>query len=128
MLKRTDNFRIPTTRGLLALAGALLPAACQSAPQKPRPITIAREAFAGEALYHGTLGIRHGCIVAPGNRSHVTVLFDPGVVLSSSGDGLFEPRTRNAIHFGHPIQGSGGYLRENGRGLVDLGYRAFLWC
>lgn len=105
-----------TARRLVAVAGALVLAACQSAPIQPRPITIARDAFAGEALYRGTLEIRDGCIVSSGSRRNFTVLFDPGVVLTSGSDGLYEPRTGNTIRFGHRIQGGGGNLRENGNG------------
>ena len=113
---------MPTTRKLVALAGALLLGACQSAPEQPRPITIAREAFAGEALYRGTLEIRDGCIVAPGYRRDFSVLFDPGVVLTANGDGLYEPRSGNTIRFGHRMQGGGGNLRENGKGwpITDI--------
>lgn len=107
---------MPTTGRLVAVSGALLLAACQSAREQPRPITIARDAFAGEALYRGTLEIRDGCIVAPSYQRNFTVLFDPDVVLTESGDGLYEPRTGNTIQFGHKMQGAGGNLRENGKG------------
>jgi hypothetical protein len=107
---------MPTACRLVVLAGALLLGACQSAPEQPRPIAFARDAFAGEALYRGTLKIHYGCIVSPGYRGNITVLFDPGVVLTSSSDGLYDPRTGNTIRFGHKMQGGGGILRENGKG------------
>ncbi|MXP15711.1 hypothetical protein GRI44_13225 [Altererythrobacter confluentis] len=96
--------------------GALLLAACQSVPENARPITIAREAFAGEALYRGSLELVDGCIVAAGHRRAFTALFDPRVVRTASGEGIFEPPTGNTIRFGHPMQGGGGNLRENGKG------------
>ena len=114
---------MPTTWRLVALAGALLLGACQSAPIQPRPITIARDAFAGEALYRGTLEIRDGCIVS--SRRNFTVLFDPGVVLTANSDGLYEPRTGNTIRFGQEMQGGGGILRENGKGWPILDIERF---
>ena len=114
---------MPTTWRLVALAGALLLGACQSAPIQPRPITIAREAFAGEALYRGTLEIRDGCIVS--SRRNFPVLFDPGVVLTANSDGLYEPRTGNTIRFGQEMQGGGGILRENGKGWPILDIERF---
>ena len=69
----------------------------------------------GRGAYRGTLEIRGGCIVTSGSRRNFTVLFDPGVVLTSGSDGLYEPRTGNTIRFGHKMQG-GGNLRENGKG------------
>ncbi|GAA5053520.1 hypothetical protein GCM10023208_15580 [Erythrobacter westpacificensis] len=114
---------MPTTWRLVALAGALLLGACQSAPIQPRPITIARDAFAGEALYRGTLEIRDGCIVS--SRRNFPVLFDPGVVLTANSDGLYEPRTGNTIRFGQEMQGGGGILRENGKGWPILDIERF---
>ena len=114
---------MPTTWRLVALAGALLLGACQSAPIQPRPITIARDAFAGEALYRGTLEIRDGCIVS--SRRNFPVLFDPGVVLTANSDGLYEPRTGNTIRFGQEMQGGGGILRENGKGWPILDIKRF---
>ncbi|PZT90737.1 MAG: hypothetical protein DI637_03125 [Citromicrobium sp.] len=107
------------------MAGALVLAACQSGPEQTRPITIARDAFAGEALYRGTLEIRGGCIVTSGSRRNFTVLFDPGVVLTSGSDGLYEPRTVNIIRFGQEMQGGGGILRENGKGWPILDIERF---
>ena len=113
---------MPTARRLVAVAGALVLAGCQSAPIQPRPITIARDAFAGEALYCGTLEIRDGCIVSSGSGRNFSVLFDPGVVLTADSDGLYEPRTGNTIRFGRRIEGAGGNLRENGKGwpIADI--------
>ncbi|WP_390551603.1 hypothetical protein [Qipengyuania sp. MTN3-11] len=84
---------------------------------QPTPLSIARDAFAGEALYRGTLEIRDGCIVLSVSGRNFAVLFDPGVVLTASSDGLYEPRTGNIIRLGRRIQGAGGNLRENDKGL-----------
>ena len=90
--------------------------ACQSAPSSPHLITIARPAFAGEALFRGELEVVRGCVVVNGDRRSSAVLFDPGVTLLPSGDGLHDPHSGNDIPFGQRISGGGGVLRENGRG------------
>lgn len=90
--------------------------ACQSAPSSPHLITIARPAFAGEALFRGELEVVRGCVVVKGDRRSSAVLFDPGVTLLPSGDGLHDPQSGNDISFGQRISGGGGVLREDGKG------------
>ncbi|MDG5748427.1 hypothetical protein P8Q88_09550 [Qipengyuania sp. XHP0207] len=90
--------------------------ACQSAPSSPHLITIARPAFAGEALFRGELEVVRGCVVVKGDRRSSAVLFDPGVTLLPSGDGLHDPHSGNDISFGQRISGGGGFLRENAKG------------
>ena len=99
-----------------ALALAIPLTACQRAPSSPHLGTIARPAFAGEALFRGALAVVRGCVVAKGDRRNSTVLFDPGVTLLPSVEGLHDPHSGNDIPFGQRISGGGGFLRENAKG------------
>ena len=101
---------------IAALALVVPLSACQSAPASPHLITIAEPARAGEALFRGELGVVRGCVVAKGDRRNETILFDPGVTLLPSGDGLHDPLSGNNIPFGQRISGGGGVSRESGRG------------
>lgn len=103
-----------TLTALILLGSSACGTGAVESVSQPTPLTIARDAFAGGALYRGTLEIRDGCIVS--SRRNFTVLFDPGVVLTANSDGIYEPRTGNTIRFGQRIQGSGGNLREKGKG------------
>ncbi|MEC9016290.1 MAG: hypothetical protein VYC29_00040 [Pseudomonadota bacterium] len=57
-----------------------------------------------------------GCVVMKGPRRNSTVLFDPGVTLLPSVEGLHDPHSGNDIPFGQRISGGGGFLRENAKG------------
>ena len=48
--------------------------------------------------------------------AEMKLLFDPGVTLLPSGDGLHDPLSGNNIPFGQRISGGGGVSRESGRG------------
>ena len=98
------------------LASLILLTACQSVPSSLHLLTIAKPARAGEALFRGELAVVRGCVVAKGDRRNETILFDPGVTLLPSGDGLHDPHSGNDIPFGQRINGGGGVLRENGKG------------
>ena len=99
-----------------ALALAVPLTACQSAQSPPHLITIARPAMAGEALIRGELSVVRSCVVLRGEHRNSTVLFDPGVTLLPSGEGLHDPQSGSDISFGQHISGGGGVLRENGKG------------
>ena len=101
---------------IAALALVIPLTACQGAPSSPHLITIAKPARAGEALIRGEVAVVRGCVVAKGHRGNATVLFDPGVTLLPSGDGLHDPLSGNNISFGQRISGGGGNFRENGKG------------
>ena len=98
------------------LASLILLTACQGAPSSPHLITIAKPARAGEALIRGELAVVRGCVVMKGPRRNSTVLFDPGVTLLPSVEGLHDPHSGNDIPFGQRIIGGGGNWRENGKG------------
>ena len=101
----------------IAVLALVIPlTACQSAPSSPHLITIAKPARAGEALSRGELGVVRGCVVAMGYFGNETVLFDPGVTLLPTGDGVFDPATGNSIRFGERISGGAATLRDAGRG------------
>ncbi|MEP3157677.1 MAG: hypothetical protein ABJO64_15290 [Nitratireductor sp.] len=101
----------------IAAFALLIPlTACQSAPASPHLITIARPAMAGEALFRGEMAVVRGCVVIKGSRRNSTVLFDPGVTLLPSRNGLHDPLSGKDIPFGQLISGGGGVLRNNGRG------------
>ncbi|WP_417318409.1 hypothetical protein [Erythrobacter aureus] len=89
---------------------------CATARIEAQPITIDRDAFGGQALFHGSIAAIDGCIVTPGYRGNGTVLFDPGVTLLPTGDGVFDPATGNSIRFGARITGGAAVLRDAGRG------------
>ena len=89
---------------------------CATAKIEAQPITIDRDAFGGEALFHGSIAAIDGCIVTRGYRSNSTVLFDRGVTLLASGDGVFDPATGKSIRFGARITGGAAVLRDAGRG------------
>lgn len=91
-------------------------AACAGAAPVAQPITIARPAFGGEALFRGELTVKNGCIVSAGSRRGSTVLFDPGIRLLENGQGVFDPATGQSIRFGEPLAGGAASLRENDRG------------
>ena len=99
-----------------ALALAIPLTASQRAPSSPHLGTIARPAFAGEALFRGELAVVRGCVVAKGDRRNSTALFDPGVTLLPSVEGLHDPHSGNDIPFSQRISGGGGFLRENAKG------------
>ena len=101
---------------IAALALAVPLSACQRVPSSLHLITIARPAFAGEALFRGELVVVGGCVVSKGSRRNSTVLFDPGVTLLPSGAGLHDTLSGKDIPFGQRISGGGGVLRENGKG------------
>ena len=98
------------------LASLILLTACQSVPSSLHLLTIAKPARAGETLFRGELAVVRGCVVAKGDRGNEMVLFDPGVTLLPSGDGLHDPHSGNDIPFGQRISGGGGVLHENGKG------------
>lgn len=101
----------------LLVAALVVPvAACQSLPSSSQVIIIARPALAGEALFHGELVVVRGCVVAKGDRRNSAVLFDPGVTLLPSGEGLHDSVSGNDIPFGQRINAGGAVLRENGKG------------
>ena len=101
---------------IAALALVIQLTACQGAPSSPHLITIAKPARAGEALIRGELAVVRGCVVMKGPRRNSTVLFDPGVTLLPSVEGLHDPHSGNDIPFGQRISGGGGFLRENAKG------------
>lgn len=91
-------------------------AACAGAAPVVQPVTIARPAFGGEALFRGYLAVEDGCIVAVAGRHSSTVLFDPGVRLLDDGQGIWDPATGQSIPFGEPVKGGAAVLRDNGKG------------
>jgi hypothetical protein len=101
---------------IAALALVIPLTACQGAPSSPHLITIAKPARAGEALIRGKLAVVRGCVVMKGPRRNSTVLFDAGVTLLPSVEGLHDPHSGNDIPFGQRISGGGGFLRENAKG------------
>ena len=81
------------------------------------PLTIARDAFGGEAQFVGHLQMSGGCIVAlRADGVPSTVLFDPDIRLTSDVRGVFDPRTGRSIRFGTPVTGSAAKLRSEGNG------------
>lgn len=48
--------------------------------------------------------------------AEMKLLFDPGVTLLPTGDGVFDPATGNSIRFGERISGGAATLRDAGRG------------
>ena len=97
---------------MLAIGVAL--SGCATAAIEAQPITIDRDAFGGQALFGGSIESIDGCIVT--GRSNSTVLFDQGVTLLPTGDGVFDPATGNSIRFGERISGGAAVLRDAGRG------------
>ena len=101
---------------IAALALVIQLTACQSTSSPLHLIAIARPAMAGEALFRGELAVVRGCVAIRGSRRNSTVLFDRGVTLLPSGEGLHDPHSGNDIPFGQRISGGGGNWRENGKG------------
>jgi|GEM_PF-1037033 len=101
---------------IAALALVIPLTACQGAPSSPHLITIAKPARAGEALIRGELAVVRGCVVLRGEHRNSTVLFDPGVTLLPTGEGLHDPHSGKDIPFGQCLSGGGGVLRDDGRG------------
>ena len=97
---------------MLAIGVAL--SGCATAAIEAQPITIDRDAFGGQALFGGSIESIDGCIVT--GRSNSTDLFDQGVTLLPTGDGVFDPATGNSIRFGERISGGAAVLRDAGRG------------
>lgn len=87
-----------------------------SASPAALPLTIARPAFGGEALFRGYLGIENGCVVAVSPGRSNTVLFDPDVRRLEDGQGIFDPSTNQSIRFGEAVTGGAAFLRDDGRG------------
>ncbi|QQN74372.1 hypothetical protein [Croceicoccus sp. YJ47] len=85
-----------------------------TAMTEAQPITIDSNGFGGEAQFHGSIAAIDGCIVTRNGNS--TVLFDRGVTLLPTGDGVFDPATGNSIRFGARITGGAAILRDAGRG------------
>lgn len=101
-----------------ALALAIPLTACQRAPSSPHLGTIARPAFAGEALFRGALAVVRGCVVAKGDRRNSTVLFDPGVTLLPSVEGLHDPHSGNDIFSANALAAEGAFcarMQRDGR-------------
>lgn len=99
---------------MLAIGVAL--SGCAAALIEAQPITIDRDAFGGQALFQGSIAAIDGCIVTRGYRGNSTVLFDHGVTLLPTGDGVFDPATGNSIRFGARITGGAAVLRDAARG------------
>lgn len=108
-------------RALLIVALSFL-AACQTALAHPQLIAIASPAMGGEALFHGTLAIKKGCVVSLGGQRIAAVLFDPGVTLSEDRTRIIDPRAHGNVRLAVPIFGGTAHLRENGKGwsIVDI--------
>ncbi|WP_417322366.1 hypothetical protein [Erythrobacter aureus] len=87
---------------------------CATVMVEAQPIKIDRDAFGGQALFHGSIESIDGSIVT--GRGNSTVLFDQGVTLLPAGDGVFDPATGNSIRFGERIRGGTAVLREAGQG------------
>lgn len=102
------------TETVVMLAIGLALSGCATAAIEAQPITIDRDAFGGEALFVGSIESIDGCIVT--RRTNSTVLFDQGVNMLPTGDGVFDPATGNTIRFGERISGGAATLREDGRG------------
>ena len=102
-------------RGLPAVGLSLILSACAVNAADGEPITIARPAFGGEALFHGTLELRRGCIVTDGDKP-ATVLFDPDVTLADARTGILDGPEGVFVPFGATVFAGYAVLREAGTG------------
>lgn len=102
-------------RGLPAVGISLVLSACAANAADGDPITIARHAFGGEALYNGILKLRRGCIVTGGDRP-ATVLFDPDVTLTDDRTAVRDGPDGVLVPFGVTVFAGSAVLREAGAG------------
>ena len=100
----------------VATAAMTLAAACATGPSELHLFTIAKPALGGEALFHGMLLAKHGCVIVNQANGETTILFDPGVALTENRDGLRDARTGKTVHFRKLIRGGAADLRSGGRG------------
>lgn len=86
-----------------------------------QPITIARPAFGGQALFEGRITLRNGCFTTD-SEYPATILFDPDVTLSETKKAIRHGAGGAVIALGNPSRASAAWLRQdnNGWSIEDI--------